>query len=103
MADPILCVSCASLPVKDRCSAAKSQRCAECKADLGLTAYGVRFRMVPVKRRLLLSPNFLSGVTLGAGLFMVIVMVVGMGLWLGEQGAHPARSVDSAAPEQLAR
>jgi len=103
MAGSTLCVSCASLPIKDRGAATKRQACPECKADIGMTAYGARFRIEPAKRKRLLAPSFLQGVTIGAAIFMFVVLVIGLQFWIDDK-TKTTQAADQAAyvlPEEL--
>ncbi len=103
MAGPVLCVSCAQLPLKGRSAAFKTMKCADCKNEFGVTSYGVAFRIEAAKHRMLLSPSFLIGATLGAGLFTFALVLAGLGFWSRDQMVRPARAPDLSATEQLAR
>ena len=102
MARPTLCVACADLPLKDRGAAARTQRCADCHAEVGVTAYGARFRLPEVKRRQL-SATFIKAMPIGAGLFMFATLIVGVTCWINDQTARPTRKVEATLPDSLAR
>jgi hypothetical protein len=85
MAGATYCLSCASLPAKNRPLAVKTSRCPECKTELGVTSYGATFRIPPTKRQWFLSPALYGGMMLGAGLFAFIIVLTGLGLWSSEK------------------
>ncbi|MSQ96306.1 MAG: hypothetical protein EXR98_17380 [Gemmataceae bacterium] len=103
MAGTTVCVSCAQLPMKDRTLAVKTSRCPECKAEVGMTSYGAAFRVQASTRRLFLSPVFITGATIGAGLFTFVVVLIALGFLSREQMVRPAKAPDLTAAEQLAR
>ena len=78
MARASLCVSCASLPMKERGVAARSLQCSECKSDIGVTSYGARFR-ISAKRKKIMTPTLLQGSIVGAGLLAFVIALVGYG------------------------
>src|ERR1022692_508620 len=92
-----LCVSCATLPMKDRGLAIKTMQCPDCKSSFGVTSYGAAFRIQPGRRQRLLSPMLLTGMILGAGLFTFVVALTGLGLWSNEKIAGPV-SAPAAQP-----
>jgi hypothetical protein len=86
MAGATLCISCASLPLKNRASAVKLSKCPECQSALGMTSYGVAFRVeAAVYRSRLLSPWFLFGLCVGAGIFIFVSTLIGLGTWSKDQ------------------
>ena len=91
MAGSTLCVSCAQLPAKDRSLAIKLQQCPDCKATFGVTSYGSAFRVKPGRRVMFMSPTVFTAATIGAGLFMFVVLLVGMGMWSHDQVVPPSR------------
>src|SRR5438105_5001871 len=95
MAGSAMCVSCAQLPVKDRAVATKMQLCSDCQAFVGVTSYGARFRVKPLKNTTLLTPLVVQRAAVGGGLFMLVLAMVALGLWSNEHGPKD-RSV--AAP-----
>src|SRR5438105_1131889 len=97
MAGATFCVSCASLPVKDRAAAVTLNQCPECKTTFGVTSYGAAFRLAPAKRRIL-APAFITGMTLGAVLFVFVIGTIAFGLWSKEQVTRPTPNV--VAPER---
>ena len=89
MAGAILCVSCASLPLKDRKAALRTTTCPECQTACGVTAYGVTFRIEPGQRSRYLAPAFITGMLIGTGLVALVLVVTGIGLWTKERLAGP--------------
>ncbi len=102
MAGTTLCVSCASLPLKDQSLAIKTTKCPDCKALVGLTSYGVPFRAQQAARKRLLSPMSITGLTIGAGLFVLILALAGFGLWSKEKVAGPDLGPAAPPPNELA-
>src|SRR5258708_320784 len=102
MAGATYCVSCASLPVKDRSLAVKTAKCSECKTEYGVTSYGTSFRVPLVKRRWVLSPALYTGMMLGAGLFAFVIALSGLGLWSSEKVIGPTLRAQ-APPTDLTR
>jgi hypothetical protein len=103
MAGATLCVACAQLPTKDRSLAVKTQQCPECKATCGVTSYGAAFRVPALKRSLCLSPLFLTGATVGGGLFTFLLGLVGLGMWSHDTMVPPRPAVGSKVPHEFAR
>jgi hypothetical protein len=103
MAGPTLCVSSAQLPVKDGALAVKTKKCPECGVECGTTSYGATFRLQARNRRMLLSPLFITGVSIGAGLFTFVIVMIGFGMWSKEKIAGPVRPSDPPPADQLAR
>src|SRR5260370_25684007 len=103
MAGATLCVSCAALPLKDRSSAMRMMKCPECQTSFGVTSYGAAFRIQQAKGKRMLAPAFLSGIIIGAALFIFVVALTGLGRWSKEQVARPTAPVATPAPNQLAR
>ena len=99
MAGATFCVSCASMPVKDRSLAIKTTRCSACKTEFGVTSYGAAFRIPALKRKWFLSPALFTGLMLGAGLFTFVVVLTGLGLWTSEKAIRPAPRVELPAHE----
>lgn len=105
MARSLLCVSCASLPLKAPDAAVKRQRCPDCDATIGLTAYGGQFRLLPAKQRILLAPSFLQGMAIGSAIFMFVVMMLCTQLWIDGQ-ARPSvfqEPTQASIPDELVR
>ena len=103
MAGATLCVSCAALPLKDRSSAIRMMKCPECQTAFGVTSYGAAFRVQQAKGKRMLAPAFLSGMIIGAALFIFVVALTGLGLWSKEQVAGPTPPAATPAPNDLAR
>src|ERR1700732_4233129 len=103
MAGATLCVSCAGLPLKDRSSAIKMMKCRECQTAFGVTSYGAAFRIQQAKGKRMLAPAFLSGMVVGAALFIFVVALTGVGLC--PKNRRPGRPPPAAtpAPNDLAR
>lgn len=103
MARSTFCVSCAQLPMKDRSLAIKTTQCPECKTAVGVTSYGAAFRVQATNRRMFLSPGFLVGATIGAGLFTFVIVLIALGFMSHEQMVRPAKAPEVAATDLLAR
>ena len=103
MAGTTLCVSCASLPMKNRTLAVKVAKCPECQSACGVTSYGASFRIQPAKRSRFLAPAFITGVTIGVGLFMFVIALTGLGLWSNEKIAGPVPIPPAPPSNDLAR
>jgi hypothetical protein len=96
MAGPAICVSCASLPIKDREAATRTLRCPQCRARLGFTSYGACFRLDAAANTLLtagVTRNLMIGAVVGASLFVI----AGVVLWQRDS------SVGVNPPEVAAR
>jgi len=103
MAQSALCVSCVQLPQKDRALAVRTQECPDCNNLFGITSYGAAFRIKAVKRRQWLTPSLATGMAVGAALFMLVVTLVGIGLWSKEQVLTSKRRPDPAPATELAQ
>src|SRR5436309_3087906 len=88
MAGANLCVSCASLPMKDRAAAIALKQCPECKTPFGVTSYGAAFRLEPAKRKML-TPTFFTGMMIGIALFMFVIALTGLSFLTKENGIRP--------------
>src|SRR5215207_510421 len=103
MASSALCVSCAQLPQKDRTLAVRTQACPDCGNTFGITSYGAAFRIKAAKRTQWLTPSLGTGLTVGAGLFMLVVILVGLGIWSKEQVLTVKRAPEPAPADELFR
>ena len=102
MAKATVCVSCAQMPRKDRSLAIKTMRCAECKAEFGVTSYGTAFRFPPTEGRLL-TPAFMTGMAIGGALCAFIMVLAGMGIWSSAMAPPVRRAAKPAPPIDLLR
>lgn len=103
MAGATLCVSCASLPFKDRASAVKFTQCPQCGAAFGVTAYGAAFRVLP-RKPMRLSTTFVGGAIIGAALFVFVVVLTVLGVWSREAVVGPnARPAAPVVADDLTR
>jgi hypothetical protein len=105
MAGATVCVSCATLPMKDRSAAIKVTQCPDCQSTFGLTSYGAAFRFAPAAPpRKRSSPMFFVGAMIGVGLFLFAITLAGLGLYSKEKIVGPSRNVEpQAAPFDLKR
>lgn len=90
MAGSSLCVSCAALPIKERGTAARTQRCPRCAAQIGVTSYGAAFRMPAAAQRSRLTPDLVQNMLIGVGIGVVVLALTGIGIWMHD-AASPAR------------
>ena len=103
MANSTYCVSCAQLPLKGRSLAVKTQQCLECRTTFGVTSYGAPFRVKPDARILHMSPALFATAVIGAGLFVFVVMLIGLGIWSHEQIVPKPRVQNGPVPHEFAR
>ncbi len=94
MAGPTLCVTCASLPIKDREVATRIRRCPECKAEVGVTSYGKPFRARAAKRGGLLTPSIFVSVCAGGCHVDSFCSVPGLLYALAHRTRSTAREAD---------
>lgn len=99
----VLCVSCAQLPRKDKSLASKTQKCPECKCTFGVTSYGTPFRFMPPSRNRLIAAGTVIAITTGAGIFTLVLILVGMGIWSTEVTMPNPRPVASKPADDYAR
>ncbi|MBI1830517.1 MAG: hypothetical protein HYR84_03590 [Planctomycetes bacterium] len=97
MAGRVLCVSCASLSVKDGAAAVKTTKCPECQSERGVTSYGAEFLIEAPRQSILLSPMVAAGGLIAACVLAGVLVVLALGVWTREQLAGPA----PAPPEQV--
>src|SRR4051794_9055560 len=100
MSSAKLCLACAQLPIKDGGLAVKKARCPDCKAEIGVTSYGGSFRVQAKRGLSFLTPKFMIGAGVGAGLFTFVILLVGLGVISKEKIATPQRA-DRPAPFDL--
>jgi len=71
------------LPIKDREVATRIRRCPECKAELGVTSYGTRFRVTAAKRVQMLTPRMFLSACISATAVMVGAALLFVGMLSG--------------------
>jgi hypothetical protein len=81
--------------MKERAAATRLQCCPQCQADLGVTSYGVAFRVAPVKARKGMTASFVHNVLIGAGLFTLVFALTALGMWVGR--AAPVKVMPNPA------